>query len=365
MKILLDARLYNDYQHGIGRYTYELCKGLANNPDLNLSILVNKASSLINDSNLADVKKIITPIKPFGLANQLKLSELVSQIQPDIFHVPHFAAPVNQPCKTVITIHDLIHVRFAKDYSIFHSIYYKYFVKKAMVNASHIVTISEFSKNDLIKWFREQACLFPTNKISVIYNGIDTQHFSPCPGPYPLISIPYLLYVGNYKPHKNIKTLIKAFAILCQDKEFNYKLVLGGQIPKYVKELIFYYGLLSKVYITGIIDEKSLPIIYSNATLFIFPSLYEGFGFPPLEALACACPVITSKLASLPEILQSSAYYADPCTAEQLAKTIDKLLRNKDLQDDLRQKGLSHVKNYSWDKTIIETIKVYENVLRI
>lgn len=361
MNILLDARLYSDYQHGISRYTYELCKGLSKNPDLKLSILVNKDSSLINDSNLSNVEKIITPIKPFGLANQFKLPKLISQIQPDIFHVPHFAAPVNQRCKTIITIHDLIHIKFAKDYSFFHLIYYNYFVKKAINNASHIITGSEFSKNDLIKWS------VPADKITVIYNGIDTSRFklnntrfSSTEGLSPLFkNSPYILYVGNYKPHKNIHTLIKAFAILCQDKDFNYKLVLVGQIPKYVKELIFYYGIFKKVHITGIIDDDLLPYVYSNAQLFVFPSLYEGFGFPPLEAMACACPVIASKLASLPEILQDAAYYAEPIIAEELAKKIDKLLKNTDLQNELKQKGLSLVKNYSWDKTINETINVF------
>ena len=358
MKILLDARLYSDLQHGISRHTYELAKGIVQDGDINLSILVNKHSPLANDSNLTNARKIVTNIHPFSLDNQTRLSKLIGEVRPDIFHIPHFAAPVKQLCKTVITIHDLIHVKFWKNYSIIHLIYYNFFLKRALTNSSHIITDSEFSKNDLINWGN-----FDSSKISVIYNGIDSVKFCPVINDESQKSNPpYILYVGNYKSHKNVKTLINAFAILCQNEDFKHKLMLVGRIPKYVQELIFYYGLLKKVEVTGYLNENLLPNIYSNADIFVFPSLYEGFGFPPLEAMACGCPVISSQKASLPEVLKDNAYYVDPITPVKLAKAIDDLLKNENLKKELRHKGLSHVKIYSWDQTVKDTINIYKKV---
>jgi glycosyltransferase involved in cell wall biosynthesis len=230
--------------------------------------------------------------------------------------------------------------------------------------ADKIITVSQNTKDDLVEMFN-----YNPNKIKVIYNGVDSSYklidnkklISEINNKYNT-GENFLLYVGNIKPHKNIPVLLKALSNI--DKQ--NKLVIVGKRDKAYDEIfdiIDQNNLKDRIIFTGFVPDEDLILLYNAAALFVYPSLYEGFGLPPLEAMACGTPVITSNVSSLPEVVGDAAITVDPHNIKELSKKINKILSNKDLQNKMIQRGIERAKQFTWDKTARETIKVYEDVL--
>lgn len=235
----------------------------------------------------------------------------------------------------------------------------RYSIKKA----KKIITISNSSKNDIIKTYGVKA-----NKIAVIYPGIrkisvnervlNMNELNKKFG----IEGDYILFVGTLQPRKNISKLIEAFSKL---KKQNLKLVIVGKKGWLYEDILnapAKFGISEKVKFLDFVNDEDLPSLYKNALCFVLPSLYEGFGLPVLEAMQYGCPVLTSNVSSLPEAGGDGAIYFDPQNADDIAQKIEEVISNKNLREEMVKKGYNQVKKFSWKKTAKETLKVLEEV---
>ncbi len=244
------------------------------------------------------------------------------------------------------------------------------YIYPSLKKADKLIAISEFTKSELIKHLR-----IPEDKIAVVYMGIDHREYRPMPSNDEIVNkyklpedMKIILCVGAEIPRKNLSTLIEAFGKLKKDYE-GVKLVKVGnpqasgareKLMKSINKL----GLEKEVIFTDFVTEEDLPQIYNAADLYVYPSFYEGFGLPVLEAMACGVPVITSNASSLPEVAGDAAITVDPHDANTLAKAMYDVLTNDQLRENLMKKGLERAKLFSWEKTAKETLKVYEEVMR-
>jgi glycosyltransferase involved in cell wall biosynthesis len=263
--------------------------------------------------------------------------------------------------KTVLSIFDLTYLLVEPYAGHFkNTIYVKNFIKLAARKAKKIITCSNSTKEDL-----SEILHLPQAKIKVVHLGVSSKfrtirEKNRIESVKKKYGIPqkYVLYVGNFSPHKNLKRLILAYHLLADYLKEEYSLVLGGGEAEKLG-IRDTESLISIPYI----DEEDLPTLYSGAELFIFPSLYEGFGFPPLEAMACGCPVASSNTSSLPEVLGEAALFFDPCQTEEISSAIRQMLEDEDLRNRLRQKGLERARLFTPEKMTDKILDVFESVV--
>ena len=269
--------------------------------------------------------------------------------KPDVYFNPGYNPPLFSTAPFIFTIHDLNHIHDFGNNSKFKDIYYQFLMKPACHKAFKVLTVSEFSKQEIIAWSG-----VPENKVVVVGNACNSL-FTPeggcyCPG------YPYILYVGNHKPHKNILNLLKAFSLVAESSSL--KLLFSGKPDKLLSDLIKHLGIQKQVDFCGLITEEKLPEYYRGASSLVFPSLYEGFGLPIIEAMACGTPVITSNISAMPETAGGAAFLVDPYSSKDIANGIRQVINNKMLRNELRKKGLSRAKDFSWDEIAEKILKI-------
>lgn len=366
MKIVIDARLYS--QSGVGRYLQELIKNLGKIDKKNqyLIFLTKKDYSSFRPPGKNFQKKLVN-ISWHSLAEQIFLPFHLIKERPDLVHFPYFSVPILYPGKFVITIHDLIVDHFntgrasTKNKIIYKlkRFFYKIVIWRAIRRAKMIIAVSYSTKKEIIDHYRVNS-----KKIKVIYEGVKFSKINP--GSKPIIPFPYLLYVGNAYPHKNLEKLIEAFRIL-KNRFRKLKLVLVGKKDYFYQKMEKSLLVSQKrdILFFGFANDKQLANLYTYAKLFIFPSLMEGFGLPGLEAMACGCPVVCSKIPVFREVYGDAAYYFNPVNPADMAKKITAVLENKKIQENLRKNGFSQIAKYSWLKMAKETIGIYERYSKI
>ncbi|PIS22189.1 hypothetical protein COT50_03285 [candidate division WWE3 bacterium CG08_land_8_20_14_0_20_41_10] len=371
MKIGIDARFWS--QTGIGRYIREIVGELAKQDTQNEYVIFLMAGDFDTVTLPSNFKKVKTTIYWHSFSEQLILPILYLREKLDLLFVPHFNVPIFYPGKFVSTIHDLtvLRVRTGRVTTLPYPIYaIKYLAAflahfVAIKRSQKIFTVSQFVKNDLVQTFKVAP-----DKIVLTPNAVDG-NFYPRPNSEVdvvlqryKIAKPYLFYVGNGYPHKNLELLIKAFEIVLKDFP-KLTLVLGGKKN-------FFYNRLEKesaslvvsgrLVCPGFISDSDLPALYSGAEAFVNPSLYEGFGIQTLEAFACGCKVICSNATSLPEIGGDLADYFDPRNIENMAEVIKKSLIKT--SPDFATKAKARAQEFSWQssaQTILETIKSFKS----
>lgn len=353
MKIVIDARMYDE--SGIGRYIRNLIS------ELQVLDKKNEYFILTLDKNNIELNKnfhkINANFKWYGLSEQLKLPQIINFLKPDLVHFPHFNVPIFYKGKFVVTIHDLIHQHFNMQRSTTHGplvyklkqIGYKQIFKNAVQKSRKILVPSDFVKNQLSQY---------TEKIIVTSEAVDSKLLQI--KAFKKISYPYLFYVGNAHPHKNVEGLIKAFLLLKQ--KHNLKLVLAGSDHYFWQRIKQQYKDPNLIF-AGSISDQELVSYYKNALCFVMPSFEEGFGIPLLEAFAFSCPVVSSNAGSLPEVGGDAAVYFDPHNSQNMAKKISLVLDNQKLRKDLIDKGLERYKQFSWRKLAKQTLEVYESCI--
>jgi glycosyltransferase involved in cell wall biosynthesis len=288
----------------------------------------------------------------------------------DLFHAPHYVLPPLTRCRSVVTIHDCIHLRFPQYLP--NRAAYAY-ARGSLWIATHrsdrVLTVSEASKRDILRYFR-----IPDSKIDVIYNAID-ERFGQEPRSEEIERVreryqldgPFVLYAGNIKPHKNLERLIEAFHSLRRDGEFeNVRLlIIGDEISKYatLRRAVHRHKLHKYVRFFGFVPDETLASLYRLASVFVFPSLYEGFGLPPLEAMASGTPVITSNVSSLPEVVGDAALLIDPYEPESIADALRRVLSDAALRESLRARGFARAREFSWDRSIRRVREIYDEVM--
>ncbi len=253
----------------------------------------------------------------------------------------------------IITIHDLLSLRY-KNISAHQRIYFKYLLPMLVSKARLIITVSETTRQDII-----QLLKCPEHKVHVIYNGYDHDRYYPIEENKQRIRWKYgldnyLLAVGPTYPHKNFDVLINAYKNLDESIKHEYPLAIAGGKRPYtdqLKQLVKKLKLGHHVHFLGYVPMELMPSLYREAYALVFPSLYEGFGFPLLEAMACGCPVIASNTSSMPEVCGNAALYFDPTNPTALSLSIEKIIAEKSLRTQLRKEGLIQSKKFSWEKT--------------
>ena len=369
MRIAIDARKIRDY--GIGTYVRNLLRHLSRLDSHTEYVLFCHEADCDAVEELGDNFRAIPEVaRPYSVSEQLRIPMDLRREKIDLFHAPHYVLPPLTPCKSVVTIHDCIHLRFPQYLP--NRLAYGYAWSSmwlATHRASRVLTVSEASKRDILRYYS-----IPDRRIDVIYNAIDDrlgeepsrEDIERVRDRYQL-NAPYVLYAGNIKPHKNLERLIEAFHALRQDPDLAHVklLIIGDEISKYatLRRAVHRYKLHKYVRFFGFVPDKTLAVLYRLARVFVFPSLYEGFGFPPLEAMAAGAPVITSNISSLPEVVGDAALLIDPLDAAAIAEAMRRVLLDSDLREELRQRGYQRAKEFSWERSVRRVREIYDEVL--
>lgn len=387
MRIGINAFYLGAVTTGSGQYINHLIRQLTRLGDENECVLVknteyrmqNTSHSHSPFSTLHSPLCILHPVStPFDSISENLAKLWFEQVSfpraclrqgVEIAHVPYFASPLFPTTPTVVTVHDLIPMLLPAYRGSILVRLYTHLVAAAARKADIVLTDSEASKQDIVRLLG-----IPAERVRVIYLAAD-DIYQPVLDEHRLAAtrrkygLPesYLLYLGGFDQRKNVPTLLKAFVQLAKDsKAF---LVVAGQLPE--RDLTFSpdprpivqeLGIGERVVFTGWVPEEDKPALYSGARALVFPSLYEGFGLPSLEALACGTPVIASNRGSLPEIVGDGGLLLEPDDVEGLTGAIEKLLKDDTLWGDLRERGLAHAARFSWEKTARETLAVYREI---
>ncbi len=368
MKIGIDARFYGAKNKGLGRYTEKLIQELEKIDKKNhYFIFLRKDNYSDYHPSNKNFQKVLADFPWYSLKEQIFFPRLLYKLQCDLVHFLHFNVPLMYKRSFIVTIHDLTLFHFPTHKNSTHNwLWYKikyktyhWMMKKIIQKAQKIITISNFTANDIKKYFGNKIA----GKIKVIYEApsifIKKEKFSYLKKKY-AIKIPYLLYVGNAYPHKNLERLVDAFQIF--KKQFpQYSLVLVGKNDFFYQRLKKYIKLkkIDSIIIVDTLTDKELKTIYQKADLFIFPSLYEGFGLPPLEAMAENLPVISSQHGCMQEILGESVVYFNGKDVDNMVEVMINVIKNVKLRNKLKEKGKEQIKKYNWKKTALDTFKVY------
>ncbi|MFA6992660.1 MAG: glycosyltransferase family 1 protein [Candidatus Gracilibacteria bacterium] len=371
MKIGIDCRIFSSKFTGIGRYTKELVDQLIKINDLEnqkhtLILFFNQPEYEKFATQNSNVKKVLVNAKHYSFAEQTKFLKILNKEKLDIIHFPHFNVPFFYRRPYTVTIHDLTLSFFPgqKMTRFYHRLFYNLIIKNAVKRAKTVVAVSQNTKNDIIKHLKIKE-----QKIKVIHNGVnsnfkliaDQSILSKTLSKFN-IKKDFLLYTGVWRSHKNLSRLIEAFAIIRNKKNLDLNLVITGNKDPYYPEVtktIKSLNLEKNVITPGLVSEEDLINLYNAASIYVFPSLYEGFGIPPLEAMKCGTPVAASNTASIPEICgEKNAVFFDPYNTEDIAEKITTLYKDKDLQKELIERGFAHIRDFSWEKMGKEIYKI-------
>jgi len=368
VRIGIDARKLHDY--GIGTYIRNLLRELAKIDQQSEYVLFTRPQDVAVAASLGDnFRAVPDGSGHYSIAEQISIPLGVRRERLDLFHATHYVLPALIPSKTVVTIHDCIHLMFPEYLQ--RRLGYAY-ARAQLYTAAHksdrIFTVSESSKRDILSFFD-----VPPEKIVVTPNAIDDRFSTPPSEEHVIetreryqLSHSYLLYVGNIKPHKNLERLIEAFHLVrSQGRAELELLIIGDEISKLqaLRRAVHKYDIHRHVRFLGYVPDKTLAVLYRLASVFVFPSLYEGFGLPPLEAMASGTPVVTSNVSSLPEVVGDAAVLVDPYSADAIAHGILTVLRSTHFRDELSARGLRRVKEFSWARSVRRVRDVYGEVL--
>lgn len=365
MKIAIDVReAIKKEIAGKGHYTLELVKALLKVDKKNQYFLYSNNDfdlSLFITQGLGNIKKVI--IRAPRFLKMLKEARDFSSSKIDLFlATTGYQIPYLAKVPSIIIVHDLVAWRYPKALPFTTRFSERFFLPRVVKKAIKIIAISQSTKNDLINFLK-----IPAEKIEVIYPG---SHFSQVTSVKRINGIKkkyhlprdFLLFVGTLEPRKNISELLEAYAKLPSFLKKKYHLVIVGKRGWFWKKILSKVSKLKlkkNISFTGFVPEKELPVIYQLSSLFVYPSFYEGFGLPILEAQKIGVPVITSKTSSMPEVTGDSAILIDPGNPTEITQAIEKILTNKSLEQEMIKKGLIQAEKFSWEKTAQSFLEVF------
>lgn len=369
-RIGIDARFYGTLGKGLGRYTQKLIENLEKIDNENTYyIFLRKGNFEEYVPYNPNFHKVLADYRWYTFAEQLAFPFLLFSYHLDLMHFPHFNVPIFYRKKIIITIHDLILLHFPtlKNTTLSPIWYrikflaYKLSIYNAIQHSSKIMTVSEFTKKDILDNYS-----VPSDKIEVTYEACDdfcyvsSKKDEAILEKYGIIK-PYLLYVGNAYPHKNLERLIEAFSLLQKEKS-SLKLVLVGKHDYFYQQIKrhIFDSAVSGVILPGFIPDDELDVLYKHAEVYVFPSLYEGFGLPPLEAMSKGTPVVCSDHACMKEILGDSAIFVDAREANMIRDGVLKIINDQMLKEQVIAKGYSQIRKYDWKKMAKDTLIQYQ-----
>lgn len=364
--ILLDARfLRGNLYSGLARYVIETANSLSNEcNDYGFVLIQNPGVEV----PIQDIPRIYSSSTMLSLYQHLEFNIRGFLKDIDLYHYPHFDAPLTCGDDIIITIHDLYPIILKGYTSPVKREYFRLITGINTRRARRIIAVSNYTKRTILENFSvdEDRISVIHNGVSDIYGVVEKEDIKKTLQKYD-IETPYLLYVGNAKPHKNVKRLLTAYSILPDYTKERYRLVLVGRVDEYKQggylNLIDELNISDSVLFPGIVEEMDMPAVYGGAELFTFISLCEGFGLPPLEAMRCGTPVLTSTAGAIVEVVGDSAVTVDPYDVEGISASMLRCLQDTDFREKLRRLGLKQSSEFSWNKVADRLMEVYEKVL--
>lgn len=364
-----DVRMLNN--SGIGVYVQRYIQSILRHNEFEVTLIGRKREVDSYFGEYTNWRHIEADFPIYSIKEQLKLPRLIPVC--DVFWSPHYNVPMLpiRARRHLVTIPDVYHLAFYHTLSLAQKVYARVVANAATRIADKITTISEYSKQAIERYTGVSG-----SKIEVLYLGIDTTLFQSVTNltdqervkaTYKLPD-QYVLFVGNVKPNKNLRLLVDGFARLLTELPDLTLVITGKQEgfitgdPALFARIRADKALESRIVFTGFVDTADLPILYSSAYLFAFPSIYEGFGFPPLEAMACGCPVVASNAASIPEICGEAALYVDPIDPVDIARGVQALATDNELRVRLIERGHKQCQQYDWNKSSDRFIKLVDEL---
>ena len=373
LHVALDGRIITDHFPGIGRYAYHLAGALARRGDIDLTLLIDSTarSTRYDLAALARSYPTITlrpiEIPSFTAAEQFRLAPVARTLRADVWHSLYYIMPffgLARYTPIALTVYDLIPLVLPQYWSSRNRLIFRVANRLALRAARQVMTLSESARRDLQRFFGMRA-----DRVRVTPGAADA-HFQPATAVaiaslrdrYPL-KTPYVLYVGINKPPKNLVRLVEAFARIATRVEHDC-VIAGAWDERYpeAKQRAVDLQVDQRVHFLGPIADADLPALYSAADWFITASLYEGFGLPALEALACGTPVLCSNTSSLPEVVGECGLLFDPIDVNSIAGTLEQALADPARRERLREQGLQRAAQFTWDKTAALTIEIYQTM---
>ena len=371
-RIGIDARFYSSHFTGIGRYTAELVARIPLlAPDIEFVVFLAPEQYAEFLPPAANVRAVAVTARHYSVGEQTGFLKALRAEKLDVVHFTHFNAPLLYQRPSVVTIHDLTLHRYPgkKMTKLMHRAAYHAVVRRSVAHARRIIAVSEHTKQDILEFLHTDP-----HKIAVVHNGIGDE-FVPAKkrGALPMelatkygITQEYLLYTGVWRDHKNLLGLLEAVAQM-QQAGWQGQLVLTGRPDAvYAPELhaaAARLGVAARLVCTGLVPEEELLALYQHARVYVFPSFYEGFGFPPLEAMACGTAVAVSRRSSLPEVCGEAAAYFDPENPGNMARVMSQVWTDDALRQRLQAMGIVHAKKFRWEQAAEETLAVYRAAL--
>jgi len=372
MKVSIELQPCLKNKSGIGVYTYELTKRLQNYKDIefegNIFNFFNR-NDIEKDIEGLNIKKNTCSLFPYGVYRRIwsyvpiKYNFLFRR-DIDIYQFFNFVIPPNISGKVITTIHDLTYILYPDTMDVSNRKRLENDMYSTIKRADYIITISESSKKDIIKHLH-----IDENKIEVIYPGVDETYkkvlsndeIMAVKNKYNILG-KYVLYLGTLEPRKNIETIIRAYNCFKQANKNNIKLVLAGKkgwLYDSIFKLVEEFGLENDVIFTDYIADMDKAPLYQGAEIFLFPSLYEGFGIPVIEAMASRTPVITSNSSSLPEVAGDAAIITDPLDYQEISNSIERILNDNELQEKMINEGIKQADKFNWDSSAEKLKNIY------
>lgn len=361
----IDARKIEDF--GIGTYVRNLVTHLAEIDRENRYVLLSRTAAKDFPLDLPESFRVLQERSPvYSMRELAALSWRLFRLRVDLYHSTHYVLPAAVPCPVVATIHDVIHLLYPEFLP--HRLAFFYaqrMIRRTLSRGDRIIAVSKNTKADLARYFQVDS-----GKVQVVYNGVDDQFRRRLPAEdvdrwlrQLEIERPYLLFVGNpTKPHKNLDNVIQAFARARQRRPFDARLVcVGHRGPATFKleQRAEQLGVGAEVRMLGHVANEALPALYQGATLFLYPTLYEGFGLPVVEAMASGLPVITSESSALKEIAEGHAHLVDPLDVDSIAGAIVQCMSDPEHRASLARLGLRRAEAFHWRRTAERTLEIY------
>ena len=368
MRVAFDAHVVGEQESGNETYAVNLLRALVNDPGGNsyqvLTPHPDRLRTIIEPSPSATIVRVRPAASVLRIP--VGIPQAVRRHRSEVLHVSYVAPPL-VACPTVVTVHDLSYLAYPRSLSLRARLMLTLLVPVSVRRAARVIAVSRFTRDDLVRRYR-----LDEEKIAVIHEAagpafrvLDNARSQPLPEG---VTEPFVLAVGNLEPRKNLARLVEAFAAVAREPGITAKLVLVGKAKGQADtlgRLVAQHGLGGRVIFTGFVEEDQLVRLYNRAAAFVYPSLYEGFGLPPLESMACGCPVVASNVTAMPEVLGDAALFVDPLSTPALAEAIRSVLLGEEVARDLRARGLRQAARYSWGKAAQETAAVYADAVRL
>jgi glycosyltransferase involved in cell wall biosynthesis len=373
ISICIDARCIIAQHTGIGRYVYNLLNALLKIDQFNeYTALVDQR---LERHPILKLKKENFKIERLNIPGvtirqQVMLPLAIRRKKFDVFHYPNFDFPLAVNFDSVITIHDLTYIKHRNLYKrgrLLKNLYTDFVMRWGLQKVKKIIVVSNSTKHDLVDIFR-----IPENKIEVIYEAFPDNFTSinktKTTSKYSTLfnGEPIFLFIGERRPHKNLVRLIEAFYRFKSRVSQNYKLVIAGKLYSNYSEpeaLVNKLKLEKDVVFLGYVPDEDLPALYQRADCFVFPSIYEGFGIPILEAMACGTPVITSSVSAMPEVAGGAALNVDPYNVDDMVNAMNKICFDHTLRMRMVEQGYKRATEFSWGNAAEQTLRLYHSIL--